>query len=149
IWTGGSSDNPADYFQNGDVGILLSGSWNYEKFNNEIETFDFAVMPALVGTVQASTITGGSGLALPSSAENKDLAIEFLEWFYEEDNYVAYLEVDKGISFIEGISYVDEDPDVAADYEIMGAEMANVADQFLVDEQSEWRNHLDNEYRDY
>ena len=26
---GGSSDNPGDYFKNGDVGIYFSGSWNY------------------------------------------------------------------------------------------------------------------------
>lgn len=29
IWAGGSSDNPGDYFKNGDVGIYFSGSWNY------------------------------------------------------------------------------------------------------------------------
>ena len=149
IWSGGSSDNPADYFQNGDVGILLSGSWNYEKFNNEISSFDFAVMPSPIGSLQASTITGGSGLAVPSTAANKDLAIDFLEWLYEEENYLEYLAADKGISFITEFVYEDEDPDVAADYAILKAEMANVADEFLIDEQSEWRNHLDNEYRDY
>lgn len=149
IWTGGSSDNPADYFQNGDVGIYLSGSWNYEMLNNGVESFEFGVMPSPVGTEQQSAITGGSGLAIPNSAEGKDLAVEFLEWLYEEENYVEYLANDKGLSFIDGISYVDEDPNVAADYEVMQAEMENVTEQFQIDEQSEWRNHLDNEYRDY
>ncbi|RGW12362.1 ABC transporter substrate-binding protein [Enterococcus asini] len=148
IWTGGSSDNPADYFKNGDVGIYLSGSWNYEQFTNDISSFDFAVMPSPKGTVQQSAITGGSGLAIPKSAEGKDLAIDFLKWLYEEDNYKTYLTNDKGLSFIKDIEVVDEDPEIAKDYEVMQSEMENVTDQFLVDEESEWRNYLDNEYRD-
>lgn len=148
IWTGGSSDNPADYFKNGDVGIYLSGSWNYEQFTNDISDFDFAVMPSPKGTVQQSALTGGSGLAIPKSAEGKELAIDFIKWLYEEDNYKTYLTNDKGLSFIKDIEVVDEDPDIAKDYEIMQSDMENVTEQFLVDEESEWRNYLDNEYRD-
>lgn len=149
IWTGGSSDNPADYFQNGDVGIYLSGSWNYEKFTNDIQAFDFGIMPSPVGTAQQSALTGGSGLAIPAGAEGKDLAVDFMEWLYEEENYVEYLSNDKGLSFIKDVSYVSEDSNIAADYAIMQAEMENVPEEFQVDEESEWRNHLDNEYRDY
>lgn len=149
IWTGGSSDNPADYFQNGDVGIYLSGSWNYEKFNNSINAFEFGVMPSPLGAVQQSAIPGGSGLAIPDAAEGKDLAVEFLEWLYEKENYVEYLANDKGLSFIDGISYVDEDSNVAADYEVMQNEMENATEQYQIDEQSQWKQHLDNEYRDY
>ncbi|MGH0053818.1 MAG: ABC transporter substrate-binding protein, partial [Sphaerochaetaceae bacterium] len=32
IWAGGTTDNPADYFKNGDVGIYFSGTWNYNSF---------------------------------------------------------------------------------------------------------------------
>lgn len=149
IWTGGSSDNPADYFKNGDVGIYLSGSWNYEPFNTDIKDFEFALMPSPKGTVQQSAITGGSGLAIPKEAAGKDLAVDFLKWLYKEENYKTYLSNDKGLSFIKDISVVDEDPKIAKDYELMQAEMAHVTDQFLVDEESEWRNYLDNEYRDY
>ncbi len=67
-------------------------------------------MPSPTGTVQQSVISGGSGLAVPVEAENVDLAVEFLTWLYEEDNYLEYLESDKGISFIEGttVDYDDE-----------------------------------------
>lgn len=149
IWTGGSSDNPADYFKNGDVGIYLSGSWNYEQFYNDISSFEFAVMPSPAGTVSQASIAGGSGLAVPSTSENKDLAVNFLSWLYEEDNYKEYLTNDKGLSFIDGISVENEDEKVAADYAVMQAEMEQVTDTFLVDEESGWRNYLDNEYRDY
>lgn len=149
IWTGGSSDNPANYFENGDVGIYLSGSWNYEPFVNNITEFDFSVMPSPKGSLQQSAITGGSGLAIPKEAKGKDLAVDFLNWLYEEDNYKQYLINDKGLSFIKNVMVVDENPKVASDYEVMQSEMNNVVSQFLVDEESEWRNHLDNEYRDY
>ena len=36
IWAGGTTDNPVEYFKNGDAAILLSGSWNYNTFTNEI-----------------------------------------------------------------------------------------------------------------
>ena len=41
---GGTTDNPVEYFKNGDAAILLSGSWNYNTFTNEISKFDFGVM---------------------------------------------------------------------------------------------------------
>ena len=44
---GGSSDNPGDYFKNGDVGIYFSGSWNYNPFVQDITSFKFGVMPLL------------------------------------------------------------------------------------------------------
>ena len=50
IWAGGSSDNPGDYFKNGDVGMYFSGSWNYNTFTNDITGFDWGVMPSPVGS---------------------------------------------------------------------------------------------------
>lgn len=149
IWTGGSSDNPADYFKNGDVGIYLSGSWNYEQFYNDIKDFNFSVMPSPKGTVSQAAVSGGSGLAVPTSSGNKDLAVKFLKWLYEENNYKEYLSNDKGLSFINGVTVENEDEKVAKDYAVMQAEMNNVTNTFLVDEESGWRNYLDNEYRDY
>ncbi|WP_225420454.1 ABC transporter substrate-binding protein [Lapidilactobacillus bayanensis] len=149
IWTGGSSDNPADYFKNGDVGIYLSGTWNYEPLNTDVSKFDFGVMPSPKGSEQQSVISGGSSLAIPKSAKNSKLAVQFLKWLYKDKNLKEYLTNDKGISFVKDVSYVDKDPDVAADYKILQSELDHVTDQFLVDEQSQWRNYLDNEYRDY
>lgn len=149
IWTGGSSDNPADYFKNGDVGIYLSGTWNYEPLHTDITSFKFGVMPSPVGEKQQSVISGGSSLIIPKDAANKDLAVDFLKWLYKDENLKEYLNNDKGISFVKNVSYVDPDPDVAADYEILQSELDKVTDEFLVDEESSWRNYLDNEYRDY
>lgn len=149
IWTGGSSDNPADYFKNGDVGIYLSGTWNYQTFNDAMTTSKFGVMPSPKGSAQQSVISGGGCLAVPKEAGNQTLAVKFLKWLYEEDNLKEYLTNDKGISFVKNVSYVDPDKAVAADYEVLQSELDKVSDQFLVDESSNWRNYLDNEYRDY
>lgn len=149
IWTGGSNDNPADYFQNGNVGIYLSGSWNYDIIYNNSSSPNFAVMPSPMGSKQKSVITGGQGLGIPTDAEKQNLAIDFLNWFYEEDNYKEYIQNDKGLSFVTGVDVEQEDEKVKKDYDLMEQEMQYVAPEFLVDEESSWRNFLDNEYRDY
>lgn len=149
IWAGGTTDNPADYFKNGDVGIYFSGSWNYNAFTNDIKNFEFGVMPSPVNGENASAILGGSGLAVPNNAKNKDLAISFLKWLYEDTkNYEDYLGRDKGLSSIKDITYTPADEKAAAAFTVMQDEVQKVNEKFLVDESSEWRNYLDNEYRD-
>lgn len=148
IWAGGSSDNPGDYFKNGDVGIYFSGSWNYNTFRTEITNFEFAVMPSPVGSVSGSAILGGSGLAVPSAAANQELALSFLDWFYTPENFSYYLEMDKGLSSLTEVTYQPADEAAAADYEVLQAEVGQTTDAFVVDEASEWRNYYDNEYRD-
>ncbi len=149
IWAGGTTDNPADYFQNGDVGIYFSGTWNYNTFYQNIDSFEWGVMPSPVGPEGRSAILGGTGLAVPVNAPNKELAIEFIKWFYENtDNFSYFLSLDKGLSSIVGVTYTPEDPKVADDYVILQGEVANTSELFNVDESSSWRNYYDNEYRD-
>lgn len=148
IWAGGSSDNPGDYFKNGDVGIYFSGSWNYNPFVQDITSFKFGVMPSPVGSASGSAILGGAGLAVPTNAKNKDLALEFLKWFYTDKNFADYLALDKGLSSLKSVTYEPADPDQAADYKVLQTEVGQTTDAFAVDESSEWRNYYDNEYRD-
>ena len=149
IWAGGTTDNPADYFQNGDVGIYFSGSWNYNLFYQNIDSFEWGIMPSPVGPAGRSAILGGAGLSVPKNAPNKALAIEFIKWFYENpDNFSYFLNLDKGLSSIVGVTYAPEDPKVAEDYAILQTEVANTSELFNVDESSSWRNYYDNEYRD-
>ena len=149
IWAGGTNDNPADYFKNGDVGIYFSGSWQYNGFYQDIKAFNWGVMPSPVGAKGPSAIMGGSGLAVPANADGNDLAIEFLKWFYEDSaNFQEYLNNDKGLSSLKDVTYSPADPKVVADYKVLQSEVAKVSDAFNVDEQSNWRNYYDNEYRD-
>ncbi|MGI6671640.1 MAG: extracellular solute-binding protein [Christensenellales bacterium] len=151
IWAGGTTDNPADYFANGDLGMYFSGSWNYNRFFAAELPFAFGVMPSPVGAVGGSAILGGSGLAVPNNAKNKDLAISFLRWLYEEEDgahFQNYLNIDKGLSSLKAVTYQPEAENAKADYAVLQAEVGQVTDLFSVDESSSWRNFLDNEYRD-
>lgn len=148
IWAGGTTDNPADYFKNGDVGIYFSGSWNYNSFYNQIKNMNWGVMPSPIGTAGPSAILGGSGLGIPANAKNKDLALSFLKWFYTKENFQGYLNLDKGLSSLVGVTYSPSDAQVVADYKVLQSEVSKVSFAFSTDESSMWRNFYDNEYRD-
>ena len=133
IWAGGTTDNPADYFANGDIGMYFSGSWNYNRFFQSVLPFRFGVMPSPVGEAGGSAILGGSGLAVPKGARNRDLAISFLKWFYEENdgaNFQEYLNIDKGLSSLKGITYKPESEEAQRDYAVLQAEVGQVSDRF-------------------
>lgn len=149
IWSGGTTDNPADYFKNGDVGIYLSGSWNYNSFAQDISKFEFGVMPTPKGSVSSAAIIGGAAVAVPANAKNKEAAQAFVKWLYEPANYQEFLNNEKGISALTDVGYQPADEKAKADFETMQAEVKSVPDTFMVDESSAWRNYLDNEYRDY
>jgi alpha-1,4-digalacturonate transport system substrate-binding protein len=150
IWAGGSTDNPGDYFKNGDVGIYFSGTWNYNAFTNDITAFNWAIMPSPSGKTGRSAILGGSGLAIPQNAPGKELAMDFVRWLYTNPkNFQDYLALDKGMSSLKGVSYTPPNAKIATDYQVMQAEVSNVSPLFGVDESSSWRNYKDNEYRNY
>ena len=68
--------------------------------------------------------------------------------FYEEENFSYYLDLDKGLSSLTGVTYQPADEKAAADYTVLQAEVGQTTTLFSVDESSMWRNYLDNEYRD-
>lgn len=148
IWSGGTADNPADYFKNGDIGIYLSGSWNYNGFSSDIKAFKFGVMPTPKGDVSTSAIIGGGALSIPEKAKNRELATSFIKWMYTDENFQNFLNNDKGLSSLKNVNYKPSDENAAADYKILQAEVKSVTDSFMVDESSAWRTYLDNEYRD-
>lgn len=149
IWAGGSTDNPVEYFKNGDAAILLSGSWNYNSLTTDVSKFKFGVMPTPKGSASQAAIIGGEALAIPENAAGKDLAVEFVKWFYDEKNFKNYIQEDKGLSSLKSVIYEPADEKAAADFKILQNEVSYVTDSFMVDESSAWRTYKDNEYRDY
>lgn len=148
IWAGATTDNPVEYFKNGDAAILLSGSWNYNTFATEISKFKFEVMTSPTGTQQRSAIIGGGALAVPENAENKEVALNFIKWFYTAENFKEYLQNDKGLSSLKGIIYEPESEQARLDFEKLQDEVLQVTDTFKADESSSWRVYKDAEYRD-
>ena len=148
IWAGGTTDNPVEYFKNGDAAILLSGSWNYNTFTNEISKFDFGVMPSPKGTQCQSAIIGGAALAIPKNGKHPELAEQFVQWLFEEDHYKEYLQLHKGLAVMNDVAYEPETDKAKEDFKLMQNETNYVTDTFMTDESSSWRNYKDNEYRD-
>jgi alpha-1,4-digalacturonate transport system substrate-binding protein len=149
IWSGGTTDNPSDYFKNGDVGVYLSGSWNYNTFSTDISNFEFGVMPTPVGEAGSSAIIGGAAVAIPEQAKNKEAAMAFVKWLYEDENFQNFLNNDKGLSAVKTVMYQPSDEKAAADFAVLQAEVKSITDTFMIDESSAWRQYLDNEYREY
>lgn len=148
IWAGGTTDNPVEYFKNGDVAILLSGSWNYNTFAEDISKFDFGIIPSPAGSVGQAAIIGGEALAIPSEAKNTQLAKQFVQWLFEDENYIDFLQLRKEPSVINEIVYTPETDKAKEDFALMQQESEYVTDTFMVDESSSWRIYKDNEYRD-
>lgn len=148
IWAGGTTDNPVEYFKNGDAAILLSGSWNYNTFTNEISKFAFGVMPTPKGSAGQSAIIGGEALAIPVNGKNPELAKQFLTWLYEKEHYTEFLQIRKEPSVMNDITYTPDTDKAKEDFEIIQNEANYVTDTFMVDESSSWRTYKDNEYRD-
>lgn len=148
IWAGGTTDNPVDYFKNGDVGILLSGSWNYSSISMEVTEFDFGVMTTPTGEVSQSSIIGGSAVAIPENAKNKEAALDFCKWLFKEENFQIWLDSGKGLSVLEGSSWAPADEKAAEDFKLIQNEVSYVPTAFLVDESSGWRVYKNDEYRD-
>lgn len=148
LWAGGTTDNPADYFQNGDVGIYLSGSWNYAGFASGIKDFTMAVMPSPKGTVERAAIIGGEGFAIPNAGANREVAESFVKWLYTAENFQKFINIEKGPSGFVGVSYEPDNEYDAANVAVIQNEVAAIPDSYMIDEASAWRNYLDNEYRD-
>ena len=148
IWAGGTTDNPVEYFKNGDAAILLSGSWNYNTFATEVSNFTFSVMPSPKGSVCQSAIIGGEALAIPKNAKNVTLAEQFIQWLFTDEHYTTYLQTRKELSVMNDINYTPETEKATTDFNIMQNETNYVTDTFMVDEASSWRTYKNNEYRD-
>ena len=146
IWAGGTTDSPANYFTNGDVGVLYSGSWQYNAFSKDIKKFKWGIMVS-PKQVQQSCISGGSALAVPEQAKNKDLALSFLKWYYTEKNYQTYENNTQQISTVKSVKYVPTNPDDAANWAVLDEEAKNVTPQFLSDESANWRQYINDDYR--
>lgn len=148
IWAGGTTDNPVEYFKNGDAAILLSGSWNYNTFTTEISKFAFGVMPTPKGSAGQSAIIGGEALAIPANGKNVELAKQFVQWLFEDEHYTEFLQIRKEPSVMNDITYTPDTDKAKEDFATIQNETNYVTDTFMVDESSSWRTYKDNEYRD-
>lgn len=146
IWAGGTTDNPGNYFTNGDVGVLLSGCWKYNSFSKDIKKFQWGVMVSPKQKIQ-SCISGGSALAVPEKAKNRDVAMNFLKWFYQKTNYQAFINNTQQLSVLKDIQFKPTRTEDVANWNVMNEEAKNVTPEYLADESANWRQYPSDNYR--
>ena len=133
IWAGGTTDNPVEYFKNGDAAILLSGSWNYNKFFNDITNFEFGLLPSPRGKAGRSAIIGGEALAIPTNGKNTGLAKEFIQWLFTKEHYGEFLQLRKEASVMKAVAYTPDTNKAKEDFSYIKREAELVTDTFMVD----------------
>jgi alpha-1,4-digalacturonate transport system substrate-binding protein len=94
VWAGSGGSTYAssvDEFINGNVVMILAGSWQINNLQNKVgDNFDWVAVPNPCGTVACSGIPGGAAwVALKTSKSPKEAAA-FLEFIASEDNYKEF-----------------------------------------------------------
>jgi raffinose/stachyose/melibiose transport system substrate-binding protein len=75
--TGIPAEDMGVAFENGDYPLMMSGSWWYGRFMNEIEGFEWSTFLMPGNTLNAGS--GGNIWVVPANSENKDLAYDFID----------------------------------------------------------------------
>lgn len=70
-------DDATAAFSQGSFPMMITGSWMFGNFQNQITDFDWGIF--LLPGKTFNTGSGGNLLVVPENAQNKDLAYEFLE----------------------------------------------------------------------
>jgi raffinose/stachyose/melibiose transport system substrate-binding protein len=81
--TGVKGDDMALAFQNGKFPIMISGSWWYGPFMSEIKSFEWGTF--LFPGNRFHPGSGGNLWVVPSKAQNKELAYDFIDITMKED----------------------------------------------------------------
>jgi raffinose/stachyose/melibiose transport system substrate-binding protein len=76
-------DDATAAFAQGNFPMILTGSWMFGNFQNQITDFDWGIF--LLPGKTFNTGSGGNLLVVPENAQNKDLAYEFLDITLSEE----------------------------------------------------------------
>ena len=75
--TGIPAEDMGVSFENGESPMMMSGSWWYGRFMEEIENFEWSTFLMPGNTLNAGS--GGNIWVVPSNSQNKDLAYDFID----------------------------------------------------------------------
>jgi len=76
-------DDATAAFVQGNFPMILTGSWMFGNFQNQITDFDWGIF--ILPGKTFNTGSGGNLLVVPENAQNKDLAYDFLEITLSEE----------------------------------------------------------------
>jgi raffinose/stachyose/melibiose transport system substrate-binding protein len=81
--TGMPAEDMGVAFTNGEYPIMISGSWWYGRFMNEIQDFEWGTFLFPGNALNAGS--GGNLWVVPSNAQNKELAYDFIDITMSEE----------------------------------------------------------------
>lgn len=88
VWLSG--DDASALFESGKVGVYVAGNWKVQPYSENL-SFDWGVMPIPEGSYGTSSNIGGNYLYPLAGSENEAIASDFIQWFYEDENYSNFL----------------------------------------------------------
>lgn len=88
VWVGssGSYAAAADFFINGQLVFYMSGSWQIQRFSNDIgDAFDWQVVPNPSGPGGSTGMPGGTGLVAFADTEHPEEVARVMEYLASEE----------------------------------------------------------------
>jgi alpha-1,4-digalacturonate transport system substrate-binding protein len=87
VWvgSGGSYAAAADFFINGQLVMYMSGSWQVQRFSNDIgDAFDWEVVPNPTGEGGSTGMPGGAGLVAFADTEHPEEVARVMDYLVSE-----------------------------------------------------------------
>lgn len=86
---GVGTENAQDVFKTGTVAAHYAGSWVMSDYAQNIKDFEWAPVLMPYETDKATSLGGNYFYAMEGTGHEAE-AVEFLEWFFEDENYAEY-----------------------------------------------------------
>lgn len=104
----GGSENPAQLFRTGKVGMHLAGNWLVGQYKNEITDFEwgFTYLPK---DARRSSVPGGKYIAAYKGSGVEKEAAEFIEWISRRENNAVFISENYFVSQVRGNEHLDYD----------------------------------------
>ncbi|MDO4295339.1 MAG: extracellular solute-binding protein [bacterium] len=110
---GVGTENAQDVFKTGTVAAHLAGNWVMNDYSANISSFEWCPVLMPYDTYKATSLGGNWFYAMDGTGVEEE-SIQFLEWFYEPENYTLYCETGNYLPGRKGIepSYTVEGLDI-------------------------------------
>ena len=100
---GTGTENAQDVFKTGTVAAHLAGNWVMNDYTENITDFEWC--PVLMPKGEnIATCLGGNYLYAMNGTGVEEEAIQFLEWFYQPENYTEYCSIGNYLPGMKGIN---------------------------------------------
>lgn len=121
---GTGAENAQDVFKTGTVAAHMAGNWVITDYTENIKDFEWA--PCLMPyATQKATSLGGNWLFAFDGTGVEEEAKEFLEWFFQPENYALYCQTG---------SYLPGTKDTQVTYDVPGLDIFNMEIAASVDQ---------------